>query len=229
VAIRPASLTKGCTYFFILLPFSTCRMAIYSYRTIQSPAQGQYRDKGSKFLSFAFPVRSEEEVKWELANLKKKFFDASHHCYAYLLGADGKKVRANDDGEPNHSAGDPILGQIRSHQITNVAIVVVRYFGGTKLGVSGLIQAYRGAADEALKNAVIIEVEVQQSFQLKFAYADTAEVMRLINDFQLTVTDRSYEIECKIAASINLRHWDSFCTRLQLLKALHHSIDFTND
>lgn len=119
-----------------------------SYQTIAAPAQGNYREKGSRFLAFACPERTEEAFREELEKLKREYYDAHHHCYAYVLGPAGTRYRANDAGEPNHSAGDPILGQIRSRQLTDVAVVVVRYFGGTKLGVSGLIQAYRTAAEK---------------------------------------------------------------------------------
>src|SRR5690606_7725476 len=120
------------------------------YRTIAQPAEGLYKEKGSKFIALAYPVYTEEEIKDRLAELRKKYYDARHHCYAYMLGADKSRYRANDDGEPNHSAGDPILGQIRSADLSNVLVVVVRYFGGTKLGVSGLITAYKTATADAL-------------------------------------------------------------------------------
>jgi putative IMPACT (imprinted ancient) family translation regulator len=114
-------------------------MPEFSYITIKSGVQGLYKEKGSKFLAFAYPVESEEEVKQRLLELRKAYYDARHHCYAYVLGAEKEKYRATDDGEPNHSAGDPILGQIRSRNLTNVLVVVVRYFGGVKLGVGGLV------------------------------------------------------------------------------------------
>jgi uncharacterized YigZ family protein len=135
-------------------------MAVFSYRTIQAPTEGIYKEKGSKFLAFAYPVETEADVKGHLERIKKEYFDARHHCFAYMLGADRKKFRAFDDGEPNHSAGDPILGQIRSKNITNVLVIVVRYFGGTKLGVGGLISAYKTAAEDALNRAAVIEKEV---------------------------------------------------------------------
>ena len=123
-------------------------MPAFSYHTIASGAEGSYKEKGSKFLAFAYPVASEAEVKEKIEALKAKYFDARHHCYAWILGAEKKLYRANDDGEPNHSAGDPILGQLRAMNLTNVLIVVVRYFGGVKLGVGGLVTAYRSAAED---------------------------------------------------------------------------------
>lgn len=120
------------------------------YKTIAAPAEGLYKEKGSKFISLAYPVQSEGQIKEIVAELKDKFYDARHHCYAWMLGADKKNFRANDDGEPSSTAGRPILGQIQSNDLTNILIVVIRYFGGTKLGVSGLINAYREAAADAL-------------------------------------------------------------------------------
>lgn len=133
-----------------------------TYLTISDDSEGFYKEKGSKFLSFAFPVHHEEDIKEKLDILRKKYYDARHHCYAYVLGKDKEIFRANDDGEPNHSAGDPILGQIKSNQLTNILIVVVRYFGGVKLGVGGLISAYRTAAAEAISNNVIVEAIVKK-------------------------------------------------------------------
>ena len=135
-------------------------MPSYSYLTLQNPATGIYKEKGSKFLAFAYPVASETDIKQRVGHLKKEYFDARHHCFAWRLGIGKDHVRAFDDGEPSHSAGDPILGQIRSRGITNVLIVVVRYFGGVKLGVGGLAEAYRAAAENALSNGSIVEVEI---------------------------------------------------------------------
>src|SRR5690349_20736416 len=145
-------------------------MDIFSYKTIESPSEGFYREKGSKFHSFAYPAWSEDEIRNHLDVLRKKYFDARHHCFAWMLGPDQRSFRAFDDGEPNHSAGDPILGQIRSRGLTNVLIVVVRYFGGVKLGVGGLISAYRSAAEDALNNAAIISIEITFDLDLSFEY-----------------------------------------------------------
>jgi len=127
-------------------------MAPFSFRTIQNASEGSYKELGSKFLAFACPVESEQEIKENIEHLKKKYFDATHHCFAWILGADRSRFRAFDDGEPNHSAGDPILGQLRSRDLTNVLVVVVRYYGGVKLGVGGLIHAYKLATEDALSN-----------------------------------------------------------------------------
>jgi uncharacterized YigZ family protein len=152
-------------------------MSVFSFLSLAAPAKGLYKEKGSRFYAFAYPVNSEEEVKQKLEELRREYFNARHHCFAYLLGANKLKYRAFDDGEPNHSAGDPILGQIRSKNLTNVLLVVVRYFGGTKLGVGGLISAYKTAAEEALMNAFIIECEVMKPVEIIYDYTATPEVM----------------------------------------------------
>lgn len=170
-----------------------------TYLTISIDSEGLYKEKGSKFLSFAFPVSTEDEIKEKLEFLRKKFYDARHHCYAYILGKDGGIFRANDDGEPNHSAGDPILGQIRSKHLTNVLIVVVRYFGGVKLGVGGLISAYRTAAAEAISHNVIIEAIEKHKCQLQFDYLSMNDVMKIIKDYDLEILNQQFDIDCKIS------------------------------
>lgn len=199
-------------------------MAIFSYRTIQSPATGVYKEKGSKFLAFAYPIESEPDIKNHLELLKKEYFDARHHCFAYVLGADRKKFRAFDDGEPNHSAGDPILGQIRSKDLTNVLVIVVRYFGGTKLGVGGLISAYKTAAEDALNKAVVIEQEVLKDIVITYDYTSTPEIMRLIKDLELQIRDQKFEQRCSLAAAYKLRHEGLLHEKIALLKATGHSI-----
>lgn len=192
---------------------------IFSFKTIQAPTEGNYKEKGSKFLSFAYPVQSEEEVKQRIGELKKKYFDARHHCFAYMLGADETRFRAFDDGEPNHSAGDPILGQIKSKNITNVLIVVVRYFGGVKLGVGGLISAYKAAAEDALNRCVIIEKEILQGYAFEYPYVSTPDVMKLVKEFDLVMHNQSFEEECKMEVSISIRLKTSFEEKVQLLNA----------
>jgi uncharacterized YigZ family protein len=199
-------------------------MEPFSFLTIDKPAEGHFKELGSKFLAFAFPVASESEIKATLDTLKKKYFDATHHCYAWVLGADKSKYRVADDGEPNHSAGDPILGQIRSKNLTNVLLVVVRYFGGTKLGVGGLIQAYRAAAEDALTNAVIIEEQVMVSVGLNFNYEETPEVMRLIKEFDMEIVSQDYTETCLVHLEIKKRNQLDFMTKLHLLNALGHKI-----
>jgi len=195
-------------------------MSSFSYYTIEKPALGFYKEKGSKFHAFAFPVESEVEIKTNLDQLRKEYFDARHHCYAWMLGPDKMKFRAVDDGEPNHSAGDPILGQIRSRDITNVLVVVVRYFGGIKLGVGGLITAYKSSAKDALDHAVIIEKEIEETFSLSFNYTATPEVMRLIKEYHLKILDQRFSSECEMDLSVMLKHKQMFKERITLLNAL---------
>ncbi len=190
-------------------------MSTTSYYTIQSATQGCYKEKGSKFLSFTFPVTSEEEVKEQIAGLRKTYYDARHHCYAWVLGLSQQNWRANDDGEPSHSAGDPILGQIRSNDLTNVLVVVVRYFGGTKLGVGGLIGAYKQASEDALKKVSRKELFEQLSLNFQFPYDLLSAVERLIVDFELEVVLRDFREECRIEVKIRKEWMGSFEVKIK--------------
>jgi uncharacterized YigZ family protein len=194
-------------------------MPVFSYQTIKFRTEGIYKEKGSRFLAFAYPVESETDIKEKLTLLKKQYFDARHHCYAWMLGAEKKLFRANDDGEPNHSAGDPILGQIRSRDLTNVLIVVVRYFGGVKLGVGGLITAYRAAAEQALNKALVIEVDVKENITLIYPYASTPEVMRLVKDFELEIVQQDFADECRIDVQYKLIDKERLFEKINLLIA----------
>lgn len=165
---------------------------MYSFKTISGPSDGLYKEKGSRFLAFAYPVTGEDEIKQILAAVQKKYYDARHHCFAWMLGPERKQFRAFDDGEPNHSAGDPILGQIRSMGITNVLVVVVRYFGGTKLGVAGLVNAYRSAAADVLKRSEIVGREVMGTLVIDHDYDATPGIRRLIREFQLHITEETF-------------------------------------
>ncbi|NVK50321.1 MAG: YigZ family protein [Cyclobacteriaceae bacterium] len=169
-----------------------------SFFTLSSESSGLFKEKNSKFYYFAFPVKNEDEIKVHLEQLRKKFFDARHHCYAYSLGKDGEIFRANDDGEPNHSAGDPILGQIRSFGLTNVLIVVVRYFGGTKLGMSGLIQAYKTSARLAIEENEIKEDFLRSRIRVKFPYSQMNEVMKLIKNENLEIESQEMELDAEM-------------------------------
>ena len=173
-----------------------------TYLTLKSESQGLYKEKGSKFLAFAYPVESEQEIKEILETLKKQYHDARHHCYAYILGKDGQDFRANDDGEPGHSAGDPILGQIRSNNLTNILIVVVRYFGGTKLGVGGLITAYKTAAADAIAANEIITAVVTERVDFDFDYPDMNEVMRLTKLLDLKVINQHFDNRCSMTLKV---------------------------
>jgi uncharacterized YigZ family protein len=175
-----------------------------TYQTIQSPATGIYKDKGSKFLSFAFPVETEDEVKTIVAKLKKDYYDACHHCYAYILGYNSEKYRENDDGEPSGTAGKPICGQLRSKQLTNILVVVVRYFGGTKLGVSGLIEAYKTATTDVLQNAKIIEKIVLKEHHISFDYEQMNAVMKIVKDFNLQVVSQSFDTCSQLVFKVRL-------------------------
>lgn len=198
-----------------------------SYLTLSKNSEGLYKEKGSKFIALAFPVRTEEQVKEKLEEAKKTYYDARHHCYAYILGADGAQYRANDDGEPNHSAGDPILGQIRSRELTNTLVVVVRYFGGTKLGVSGLINAYKTSAAEALDQNEVVEKLITRSVRFKFPYEEMNEVMKLVNDFEMEITDQKFEMQCQLNAEVIVSKIEEFENKATLLQNLGHSIQFT--
>ena len=173
-----------------------------TYLTLKSESQGLYKEKGSKFLAFAYPVESEQEIKEILETLKKQYHDARHHCYAYILGKDGQDFRANDDGEPGHSAGDPILGQIRSNNLTNTLIVVVRYFGGTKLGVGGLVTAYKTAAADAIAANEIITAVVTERVDFDFDYLDMNEVMRLTKLLDLKVINQHFDNRCSMTLEV---------------------------
>jgi uncharacterized YigZ family protein len=173
-----------------------------TYKTIVEPSEEiLFKDKNSKFFGYAFPIVNEEDVKWQLEQLKKQHFSARHWCYAYQLGTEKISFRANDDGEPNNSAGMPIYGQIQSFGVTNVLIVVVRYFGGVKLGVGGLIAAYKTAAQMALENAEIIEKTIDVFFQLTFDYKNMNKVMRVIKERNLEIVAQKMEMNCEILLS----------------------------
>lgn len=170
------------------------------YFSLTNEPSGEYKEKGSKFLAFAYPVRTEQDVKEKLEALRKRYYDARHHCYAYVIGLDKQQHRANDDGEPNHSAGDPILGQIRSHELTNCLVVVVRYFGGTKLGVPGLVHAYKTAAAYALEKATRIELIKTVPVHFTFGYDQLGTVERWIEEWNLVVHTRNFTDTCTLTA-----------------------------
>ncbi len=166
------------------------------YQSIQKPAQAVYKEKGSKFSAFAYPVSTETEVRIILEKVRKEYPDASHHCYAYILGANGEKWRANDDGEPHHSAGTPILQQIKSKNLKDVLVIVVRYFGGVKLGVSGLINAYKTATALALDEAEICEKTETLTLSITYNYDETTQIMKLIHQHKLTIVQQSFDLFC---------------------------------
>ena len=172
------------------------------YKTIEKESQGYFKDKGSKFFSFAYPLNREEEVKDIIEKLKKEHHSARHHCYAWRLGTEEIRHRANDDGEPSSTAGKPILGQIQSFELTNILVVVVRYFGGTLLGVSGLINAYRNAAFEALNVAGIVEKLIEKKYQIRFTYEEMNDVMQIIKQENYNIIDTDFREDCTILFSV---------------------------
>lgn len=173
-----------------------------TYFTIEKPSIGEYKEKGSKFIAYTFPVYSEDEVKTCLEEVKKEHFKARHHCYAYRIGLDGKRFRANDDGEPSGTAGRPILGQIDSFGLSNVLSVVVRYFGGTKLGTSRLKRAYKESTRDAFEQAQIVEKIVEDQFHVVFDYVATSDVMNYIKNEAFTILNATYEEKTTLLMTI---------------------------
>ena len=173
-----------------------------TYRPIKGPAEGLYKEKGSKFLAFAFPVRSTDEVKQYLEALRKEYFDARHHCYAYILGPTKDVYRVNDDGEPSGTGGRPIHGQLLSADLTDTLIVVVRYFGGVLLGASGLANAYKTAARDAIEHAEIVEKTIDVRYRLQFEYVLMNDVMRIVKEFGLTPMNQDYNLDCRLELSV---------------------------
>ena len=193
---------------------------VTSFKTIKTSTEGLYKEKGSKFIAVAIPVSGKDEIDAHLLAVKKKYHDARHHCYAYILEPGADVFRANDDGEPNHSAGDPILGQIRSFSLTNVLVIVVRYFGGTKLGVSGLINAYKTSTKNALEEAVIITRKVTKEVSLLFPYQSTNEVMKLVAEIDLKIDSQEFDTNCKIAGAIPVQNAELLKSKVELLNNL---------
>lgn len=173
-----------------------------TYRTISRRSTGIYKEKGSRFIAVAIPVKTESEVKEALGQLRKEYYDARHHCYAYVIGFDKSTWRVNDDGEPSGTAGRPIYGQIQSNDLTNILVVVIRYFGGIKLGVSGLINAYKKSSADAILQAEIIEKTVNEIYELKFNYAVMNEVMKIVKDDGLQLLNTQFDLECSLSYMI---------------------------
>lgn len=175
-----------------------------TYKTIAAASEGLFKDKGSKFIAFAFPVTTEDQIKEIIQTIKKEHYSARHHCYAWRLGHEKLLFRANDDGEPSSTAGKPILGQIQSFDLTNILIVVVRYFGGTLLGVSGLINAYRNAAFDVINQAEIVEKLVEKNLSIEFDYGVMNDVMKLFKDEKLVQIDPEFDLRCRIKTQVRL-------------------------
>ena len=173
-----------------------------SYKVVTTPGEGLYKEKGSKFFAEAFQVHSEAEVKAKVAEIKKKYFDAKHHCYAFIIGPDKSCYRSSDDGEPSGTAGKPILNQILSKDLTNVCVVVTRYFGGQLLGVPGLINAYKTSAREALDNCGVMEKTVDEVYSVSFGYPLLNEVMRILKEENLEQRNTKFELDCYLEIAV---------------------------
>ncbi len=187
------------------------------YRTIKTEGEGYYTDKRSKFLAFAHHVTSTDEIKDLLAGYRKKYYDARHVCYAYMLGPERLEFRANDDGEPSSTAGKPILGQINSNELTDILIVVVRYYGGVNLGTSGLIVAYREAAADAIAHCEIEMRQVEEIITYTFAYPMMNDVMRIVKEMQPRIISQTYDNTCEIRLGIRKSEAEQLRNRLQKL------------
>ena len=173
-----------------------------TYKEIKSATKGTYKEKGSKFIAYAFPVYSEEQVKEKLEEVKKLEHSARHHCYAYILHPDKAAQRANDDGEPSFTAGKPILGQILSNDLTNILIIVVRYFGGVKLGIPGLIRSYKTAAADAISKSTIITKTIKEHYQVDFKYPQMNDVMRIVKEYDLEVVNTDFGMDCNLIFAV---------------------------
>ncbi|MEQ3499172.1 YigZ family protein [Tenacibaculum sp. SSH1-16] len=181
-----------------------------TYKTITNPSEETlFKDRNSKFFGYAFPVFTEEDIKERLEELRKQHHTARHHCYAWQLGTEKIRFRANDDGEPSNSAGQPIYGQIQSFDVTNILIVSVRYFGGTKLGVGGLINAYRASAQLALEASEIIEKTIDIHYKLKFGYDMMNKVQRIIKERNLDIINQKLELDCEYTISVRKKEAES--------------------
>jgi uncharacterized YigZ family protein len=201
-----------------------------SFKTIASTFEGLYKEKGSKFFAFAFPVKDEKQVKEHIDSLKKIHFDARHHCYAYILGADKSKTRANDDGEPAHTAGTPILNQIRSSGLTNILVVVVRYFGGTKLGVPGLINAYKLAACEVLSQVEVIEQLIEKRIIISASFEAMNDILKLVKQFHGTLISQEFdELHCLFVLDFRLSMFENVINKIENLRVLGADLEILKD
>jgi uncharacterized YigZ family protein len=198
-----------------------------SYKTIAIPVEGFFRDRGSKFLAYAYPISTEQEAKQYLLELRELHPKAVHHCYAYRLGLDRTQFRTNDDGEPAGSAGKPILNTIYAHDLTNILVVVVRYFGGTLLGVPGLINAYKVATDEALKDAKVITQHLRDVYTLVYPYEQMNEVMKVIKAFELTPQNQQFDNECSLQIEIRKTLLNQVLGRFEKIESLQMKFEGT--
>ena len=193
-----------------------------SYTTIKSPSQGIYKEKGSRFIAFAFPISDQEEIKPIIDKIRKEHHEARHHCYAYMIGQERLVWRVNDDGEPSGTAGRPILGQINSFGLTNILIVVSRYFGGTLLGVSGLINAYRTAAAAAIQNAEVTECTLQEFYEITYLYVSMNDVMKILKEENIVQSDQIFDLECRIKVHFRASFREKILNRLSRIEGLKY-------
>ncbi|MCQ2139116.1 MAG: YigZ family protein [Bacteroidales bacterium] len=192
--------------------------SVDTYSSVAGASEGLYKELGSRFMAFAYPVESEEEVKLHVDAIKKEYHDARHHCFAYRLGLDGARFRASDDGEPSGSAGRPILGQIDSAGLSDILVVVVRYFGGIKLGVPGLIRAYKTATADAIQNAQVVEKIAGRDWRISFPYLSMNSVMKLIKDMSLPQRDQDFGVSCAMTVRVRLAQESDFCEKAEKIE-----------
>lgn len=185
-----------------------------TYRSIARRSEGLFKDNGSRFIALAYPVETEEQVKEIVSSLRKEYHDARHHCYAYRLGLDGSRFRSNDDGEPSGSAGRQILGQIDSLGLSDILLVVVRYFGGIKLGIPGLIRAYKSSSADALANAEIVEKIAGKQFRMSFDYLEMNSVKKVLKELGIPTFDEEYSQQCSLRARVRLSSEEEFLRRI---------------
>lgn len=190
------------------------------FKTVKETSKGLFTEKKSKFISYAIPVQTVEDVKVEVEKYRKEYYDARHVCWAYMLGSGRDEFRSNDDGEPSGTAGKPILGQINSNELTDILIVVIRYFGGVKLGTSGLIVAYKEAAIEAIANAEIIEKTVDLDVSFQFEYPFMNDVMKIVKDLEPTILNQQYDTDCVMSLRIRKGLYDQLISRLGKVESL---------
>ncbi|MBN2212862.1 MAG: YigZ family protein [Bacteroidales bacterium] len=196
-----------------------------TYKTISSSARGEHKDRGSKFIAFAYPVGSESTAKEIITDIKKQYHDARHHCYAYKIGIENDISRSYDDGEPSGTAGKPIYGQILSFGITNVLIVVVRYFGGRLLGTGGLIRAYRGATENALNHAEIIEKTIDHIVEINFGYENQGEINNVLKAYECKVIKQCFDEKCHLSIQIRKSQSEAFIKRISAFKNMDYKLN----
>jgi len=194
-----------------------------SYKTLRGASQGLYKEKGSKFHAYAYPILSKQDIDQYLGSLQKEHPKARHHCYAYRLGLDGNNFRANDDGEPRNSAGTPILNTVDSAKLSNVLIVVVRYFGGTKLGIPGLIRSYKTAAKDAIKAGTVVNKVIQEQYELQFEFDVLSDVMNLLKRLAVKILKQDLSGPCKLSIAVRPSERDLVLEKLSLISNLQYS------